>query len=641
MKRKFMAAILIISLLSGIAMAAAPQKDDAAKIADVAKEYISSLSRNSFLYENNDTEPLTIKGALESSVLHRSVAISDTKTVDFGDETKTVGEMKSNIDYIEDIASYNRYCRQESGITRKDFNAQYICGEVSYTADTATVQVGETISFMYTDDPLNTEPSYMSNVYNVKLMNVAGQWYVADITDGFAFSDASKENGFDFSSAVSAFDETMLEARTAWPYSAAALPAEEEFDECMAEENYTNDNHVMTEEEVAAWLAESQSTMDIATDSTKALAPDGAISPFGIDIPSYIRPQPEVARQYAWTYWWDDYGPGAGEGKQVGINKDKWRNTALFDDYGKPGGGGNCSNYASQLLWAGLGGSNTAAAVSSVDRPLTGTWKSRSNAFISCSLFRNYTLTVRGSTAITGLLTNHFELTTSKTPANQLSSYATVLPGSVLHVYNGSTGGQQGHAIYCLKVTGSEWGNVYYTANSSSAYNLRVIDADFWANTTTVGVEQPTAYRENSPCSGHTYTASDDFTCNNCGFVRTQIFQRNPANHMGITNGTTRTVGGIVYQLASTSSGSMSNFSCYQLAMCVTSPSGQATWYSKNNSYYIDQSVLFNQEGIWTIQIDARDRISTGTDSNKISYTFKIRVVNYGTLASNKEYGGI
>lgn len=608
---------------------------------DVAKKYISSLSRNSFLYENNDTETLTIKAALGLPTLQRSAIMSDTRTIEFGDKIKTVGELKSNIDYVEDIVAYNRYSRQKAGITRANFDAQYVCCEVSYTADTATVRVGETVSFMYTDDPLNTDPSYMSTVYDVKLMNIAGQWYVADITDELAFSEVSKEDGFDLSSAVNAFDEMMLEANAAQPYSTADLPTEDEFDECMVEEDYTNDNHVMTEEEIAAWLAESQATVDTAeqpTDSAGTLVPNGVVSPLGApQVESYIRPQHAVARQYAWTYWWDDLGPGAG--KQVGINKDKWRNTALFSDYGN--NGGNCSNYASQLLWAGLGGSNTATAVTNYDRPLTSAWRKGVSAFISCSNFRDYTKTVRLSATTSGLLTNHYDLSKSSTPASQRSDYATILPGSVLHVYNGGVQTQQGHAIYCLKVTGPAWENIYYAANSSSAYNMKITEYNtFWGNTTTVGVEQPIAYREGSPCTGHIYTASDDFTCNNCGCIRTAIFQRNPANHMGITNGTTRTVGGLVSQLATTPTGSMPNFSCYQLAMCVTSPSGQATWYSKNNSYYLDQSVLFNQEGIWTIQFDARDRISTGTDSNKISYTFKIRVVNYAALASSTEYGG-
>lgn len=156
------------------------------------------------------------------------------------------------------------------------------------------------------------------------------------------------------------------------------------------------------------------------------------------------------------------------------------------------------------------------------------------------------------------------------------------------------------------------------------------------------GAEQPVAYRAaTTGCPGHIYTASNDFTCNRCDFVRVAVFQRNPTNHMDITSGVTRTVGGIVSQLATTSTGSMSNCSCYQLAMCVTSLSGKATWYSKNNSYYLDRSVLFNEEGIWTIQFDARDRTSTGTDSNKISYTFTIRVVNYSSLAKSNEYGGV
>ena len=401
-------------------------------------------------------------------------------------------------------------------------------------------------------------------------------------------------------------------------------------------ESFADSNHVMTAEEIEAHLFYFETTM-VEADSAINTTKSGAIlrGPVG-EVVNYIRFQPAVARQYAYTYWWDDIDSGVEP-----PNDEKWRNP-LFGDYGTSGG--NCQNYASQIAWAGLGGSNTSAAISSVMRPLDSVWKKAKSDFTSCSAFRAYTTKVRSNTYANGVVTNSHLSLNSRLQPSQLPNYMSILPGSILHVYNKGVQANRGHAIYCLSVTGSTWNNVYYAANSNSAYNVKVGDQPTWVGTEAKGdnvaVEKINAFKITSNCNGHTYTATNDFTCNSCGFNRVAAFQYNPTNHMNVTLNSQKTVGAYVAQLISNATGTMTNFNCYQLAMSVTKPNGTETWYSKTNSYSLSQQITFNQEGIWTIRFDARDRTPSGTDSNVISYTFTIRVVNYANLTSGTYFGG-
>lgn len=622
--------VVILSLLTSLAapvVAAETKQPSELEIVEIAEKYISLLNRNIFLYENNDTLSLTLANPSTQSLL-QSVRTNSAESVQ---NEAMFSSLISNINYVEDVAKYSRYANQKMGITRKDYEAQYECLKVSVEDNFATVKIGESISFTYTDDPLNVEPSYMSTAYDVKLMNVNNEWFVVDVTNDYALSDISKEVKFDLAAEIASLDNTYKTNQIEdTNYSVEAY--KEDIENIEVEEN-----HIMTQEEIDEWVSypsvqEKRTLSSYVTSNANSITSEPS-SAMATTSNSYVIFQPDMAKQYAWTYWWDDID--FGKNKWVGVNKDKWRNAAIFGDYGSTGG--NCSNFVSQVAWAGLGGSNTEDAVKYSLAPLTGSWTRHKDAFRSCNSFADYVASLRSNASLSGPITEHYDFQTNKSPSAQDSNYATILPGSILHVYNGSTHNQKGHAIYCLRVTGGQWSNVYYAANSDSAYNLRINDSNtnsFWSNTTEIRIEHIVAYRDAISCA-HKYAAYNDFTCETCDFVRVVALQRTPTNHMGITKNTTRTVGGEVRALSSSTTGSMSTFSCYQLAMCVTAPDGTSTWYSKQNSYYLSQSVQFNQEGIWTIQFDARDRNPSNTESEKISYTFKIRVVDYGAIATS------
>ena len=596
------------------------------EIEHVSASFLSSLARNTYLYEKNDFESLTLAALPQ-------VQTAENKIYTFEDQSLTTNDILKNIQYIENMSSFDSFYRQEQGITRDNFEVNYKFYNPEIRENTATINTLETISFYYTDDPLNDEITFLTNHITVQLIKENGNWYVADICDDFSYSDSAKAREIDWETAIKeAVGFIATEKETAIETNKVNKVIETA--EINESESSTEGTIKMTSEEVENFLTGLVQNNDADIKSAENITNSMVYSQT-----RYIPFDQGMALQYAYTYWYDDIDHGDNYGPND-IQK-YWRNCSTFSDYGN--NGGNCQNFASQLAWAGLGGSNTEDAVDNKQIPMDkAAWygsgdMAASGSWVSCSNFRTYTGNIRNSTE-SGLVTTFNQLDSKKAPS-QLANYSSILPGSILHVYN--PGGDvnkrdMGHAIYCTKVTGSTWSNVYYVANSNSAYNARVGDQPTWVGPTAVkehvGVTHIVSYRDKfttDSCSSHIYDNSNDATCSKCGYNRMILFQNNPVNHMNISPNTTKTIGGKVGITSNTSTGSSSNLNCYRLALGVTDPSGHTEWYGKSNSYFINQSINFNQEGIWTIQFSARDQDDSLSDSTAKTYTFKIRVIDY------------
>ena len=209
--RKLIAAMLCLVMLFSMCYAAEPKSEQETIISELVENYLSNLARNRFLYENNDIKTMTINSAYDTSLVNRTFSLMDSRTVQFSGNSLTVGEMKSNIDYVSDMATFESYSREKSGITRNDFSVLYNFDEINTSNEAATVRVAETMSFQYTDDPKNTEPSYLVNHFELKLMNVSGEWYIADVTDEYSLTEESKDEGFDLKVSIEALDKALIE----------------------------------------------------------------------------------------------------------------------------------------------------------------------------------------------------------------------------------------------------------------------------------------------------------------------------------------------------------------------------------------------------------------------------------------------
>ena len=359
-----------------------------------------------------------------------------------------------------------------------------------------------------------------------------------------------------------------------------------------------------------------------------------------------------MARQYADTYWWDDVGGGKNKWGPNNIHR-PWRNSALFSDYGETGWGGDCQNFSSQIIYAGLGGSNTSGSTK-IPFDITGSqqWYCKPNHTahqnaISCSSFRTYTDNVGKSATETGVLTSKpstDDLNARGTLASALPNATSVLPGSVMYVYNptATSNNERGHAIFCVSCTAANWNNVYIYAHSDSLRNEVLGSIPKFVGVSASGkyftYRKITAFRDSrtsSSCSSHAYDTTTtgkgtDATCKYCNYNRLIVQQLSPQSYYNITPGTTRYIGGKATSTTTTPSGSMASFTAYRMALAVTPPGGTTVWYSKENTASISQPITFNKEGIWTIEVVARDRDdSIYSDSTSVSYKFTIRVIDW------------
>lgn len=160
----------------------------------------------------------------------------------------------------------------------------------------------------------------------------------------------------------------------------------------------------------------------------------------------------------------------------------------LFVNYA--GRGGDCMNFASQCIWAGFGGSETASAISGHSLPMDasgeGQWygctpgQSKINgSWISCQSFRKY-LTgqadASGSGGTNGSEEPGLYATILHVPAR--SSLSGVEPweliGAAAHIEGGS--GPYGHAIVITDAEGLRRDQIYFCGHTKNVTHIKLGD---------------------------------------------------------------------------------------------------------------------------------------------------------------------
>lgn len=167
--------------------------------------------------------------------------------------------------------------------------------------------------------------------------------------------------------------------------------------------------------------------------------------------------------------------------------KPAYYNPLFFSYAGK---GGDCMNYGSQCVWAGFGGSETAASVNSHTQPMdtsgdymwygrSASGESVSHSWISCQAFRTYLTDTKDASGAGG-----------SNAASDPGIYATILTvgdsapitgvepqelvGAVAHVDGAS--GSYGHTIVLTAATGNQRSQIWFCGHTKNVTNVKLGD---------------------------------------------------------------------------------------------------------------------------------------------------------------------
>lgn len=260
-----------------------------------ATEYVIKYIENTYLYKSNDLSEGTILAAAEGTVAIDALG----EQLQVNDTSVCVTDLCENIAFLEDIAEYYKYIRSAQDFQRYDFTVWSSVCDTQVNGNSARVNLYAEVSFRY--DPM-WELSAAGDHYLVEFVRVNDQWLISNVAvEDLVVSGLTKET-FHLQEKLASAD--------------IALAA-------IAESKRTAG---IVEDEAAPPAAEIQSTISTWTPYNK----NNAVA-------------------YAYVYTTSSYTNDSG-------NDTSFMNQECFGDYSSVGG--NCQNFASQCVWAGLGGSN-------------------------------------------------------------------------------------------------------------------------------------------------------------------------------------------------------------------------------------------------------------------------------------------
>lgn len=197
--KKFITILLCIALFVCIVptttLVQQEVSNDVPEIERVTESFLSSLARNTYLYEDNDLEMYTLAAIPQGK-------IPEGKKYVFADESLSINDIYNRLQYIEDVVVYDKFYYQEQGITRENFRVGYRFEPPEINDNTATIKALETKSFYYTHDPLNNDMTASCNTIEVQLVKEDKNWYVVDISDNYSFCEDAKAQGIDLDVAI-------------------------------------------------------------------------------------------------------------------------------------------------------------------------------------------------------------------------------------------------------------------------------------------------------------------------------------------------------------------------------------------------------------------------------------------------------
>ena len=529
-------------------------ESDKQELEELATNYVEAFIEKSYLYKPLDLSEGTIKQYAAANL--QNIDLTNCG-VSFDDKLITIQSLCDNISLFEDVAEFYCYTRSAQDIQRRNFTLSTYIQKTVVSGNLADVYLYAEVSYQYND---NVEYTLAGDNYTIQFACFDNQWYIINASyDEMKYCGISQES-FDLKKQIEIFDSIQSE----------------------------NSRHNAT-------------TSD---GSNVGYFTPAAVSPLTVSV-AYSR---NNAIAYAYTYTTSSHNGLSGNNSSF-LNPN-------FPDYSN--GGGNCQNFASQCVWAGFNGSDTAAATdvsSIVSFPMIGSgsfvWKNGNYPWINTVGFFNQFYNaqqnnasgqrIRGSYYYPEAIISNF---------SGISSATTLLPGSI--VYCIGSAGAYNHAIVITKATSASFSDIEFCANSPMRKAYPLSEAT-WYTTHLMRVAMPSSIVASDNCS-HQYASSSTGTSRHCLICnRNYLFPRGTMTKP-IAVGTTKSIGGTV------------NVQCYRVAIGITTPSGTTTWQEFTNCTHAYRTYTFNQTGLYTVQFAARDIAPSELNSINVTHTFKIRV---------------
>lgn len=474
-------------------------------------------------------------------------------------ETFSVAELCRNVRGFEDMATYYRYTRSAQDITRHHFTLATTVLDTEIGADYATVQLYAHITFQYEEDGETTE---CGDRYEVKFGNVQGTWCIVDILSEEMIAYGMTPDSFDLTASLAQFDRLQEQA----PVVQTVEP-----------------ENGVEEEAGPAALNDALNT--------------------------YWYYNRDNAAAYAYTYTTDSYTASEGD------------NASFINDNFVYYSGANCQNFASQCVWAGLGGSDTSDTIDSFRFPMdtnggnrwycNGQWDA-ALSWTNTHEFYNYVRESSAEKIGTRINASIHTLSAGQSFASIANATAR-LKGAVLQVRG--SGVDHGHSIVATDITGTSFSDIKFCANSPMRKFAKLSDYSQFTSYP-IRVIIPSAMIRSRVCSssGHTYASSSSGTscyCTKCGECKLTI---TGSLLRPLRAGTTKAITGTA------------NVKCFRIAIGVTKPSGYTSWYEFTSTSSAMVNYTFSERGLYTVVVAARDVATTETHSCKETHTFKIRI---------------
>ena len=557
-KRKITSVLLTLAILfsaMSFSAHAVGTSAEAAHLEELATTYVENFVNTIYLYESPDLAEGTLKehySISENLTATQMTASMNAETVDLCGTTRTAAELCENLSIVETTAEYLKYIRSEQNITRTNFNMDVSIISTHVEEDSAYVHLYTYITYYYTGDP---EQAAAGDNYVVYFTKLDGDWVIADVC-----AEEIEVGGYEdilstYSTRIQQFD--LLETVKS-----------------MAEE--------------------------AATESINAVE-QPVVEPNAITTAYDRTYNATAAVAYAYTYTTSTYTADNG-------NNGDFLNGNFIDCSDLLG---NCQNFVSQCLWAGLGGNDELSAVTQTQFPMNSSWYieqdgTHSGSWTATDPFRAY---IKGANA--ELIASYNEIDVSVTPS--FAGYTiTQLIGSVLHV-TPSAESLLGHAIIITSANGTSFSTVKYCGNSPMRKAWKLSESGYTSNDMVLII--PQKMMRGRTCGGggvHTFSGSS-CTCtkSGCGFVKLEV-QGTPI--IPVAKGTTYTISGTA------------NATCYRMAIGIKAPSKQETWREALSTSSISLSYTFNETGLYTIVISGRDISPDNSNSAADTHVYKIRV---------------
>ncbi len=359
--------------------------------------------------------------------------------------------------------------------------------------------------------------------------------------------------------------------------------------------------------EFDAWYAQNE-TLKAAEAAEAAAAPEADTAPMAY-IGAYDRAYNGVnAAAYGSNYSTTTYTASSG-------NDSKYVNP-LFPEFE----GANCQNFVSQCLWAGFGGINEKKRITGQDFPMDTTgpnvwyYDRQGGTWAHTKSMLQYLLNSKNET--TGMLTNYTG--TANQYTGSLEGYSgalSTLVGAPLYISEDQNYANFSHVVLITDASGKTFDKIKFCGNSPMR-RATMLSEDYSKKMVCLVI--PTAMKDGRTCSNgtHVFKTGDGLSidfCRYCGY-----------NKMKVTG---NMLCPIKHGKSATLSGSV-NVTCYRMAMCVTTPSGSKKWIEKLNTSSISQTYTFNETGMYTVKIVARDLDPTTFPDYSVDavHTFTIRV---------------